>query len=123
MGGSRSDSVDLEKGAAGELDDEDASSSDKDALIATGMSLAGLLLVLDVPILVSYGLWAALAVAIVLATVVVFVTWCVLHSGHYVDEDVDLQEGGHSTAEAEGRFFNDATYLVIYTAVIPLAIF
>ncbi|CAM0908358.1 unnamed protein product [Alopecurus aequalis] len=124
--GSRSGSVDLEKGAVFELDQDDA--SDKDALITTGISLAGLLLVIDVPVLVCYGPWAALAAAIVFAIVVLFVTWCVLQSGHYRDE---LQGGDAAPtppplAAQETRpfdVFRDAPQLLMLPALIPVMLF
>ena len=81
MGGSRSDSVDLEQGAV-ELDDEAAARRKKDLQFETGMCLAGFMLVLTVPTLVCYGPWAALAVAIAYAAEVVFVTWCVFRCCH-----------------------------------------
>ena len=125
MGGSStSDSVDLEKGVAVELDEDAA--SDRDALTRTGTSLACLLLMIDVPVLVFCGPWAALAAAIVFVAVVLVITWCVLESGRYY-RDEELQGSGDSLdaapAPAERRSSDvvcDA--LLILPALIPIAL-
>jgi lysozyme family protein len=80
MGESRSVAfVDLEKVA---VEAEEATAANEDALMV-GISLGGLLLVVDFTILVCSSQPAALAAAIVFAAVVFLVTWYVRRTGPY----------------------------------------
>jgi hypothetical protein len=110
MGESRA-FVDLEKGAVEAK--EAAAAANEDALLV-GISLGGLLLVVDVMILVCSGQPAALVAAIVFAAVVFLVMWYVRRTGPYRDEDIDrIDEALAPPQAAAGNMPHDTNLFIL----------
>ncbi|XP_044441943.1 uncharacterized protein [Triticum aestivum] len=135
MGESRSAVVDLEK-ATFDLEQGAAVERDykEEAARRTGMFLGGFLLLLDVIILVSSGLWAGFAAAILFAAVILFVVSIVRRAGPWPDEDdddvrrevVDIKAAPAPPAEIESRSFDllrDAPHTFILPTLLPLILY
>jgi hypothetical protein len=110
MGESRSVAfVDLEKDV---VETEEAATANEDALMV-GISLGGLLLVVDFTILMCSGQPAAMAAAIVFAAVVLLVMWYVRRTGPYRDEDVDrIYEAPAPPQAAAGNMLHDPNLFI-----------
>ena len=98
------------------------------------MFLGGFLLLLDVIILVSSGLWAGFAAAILFAAVILFVVSIVRRAGPWPDEDdddvrrevVDIKAAPAPPAEIESRSFDllrDAPHTFILPTLLPLILY
>ena len=97
------------------------------------MFLGGFLLLLDVIILVSSGLWAGFAAAILFAAVILFVVSIVRRAGPWPDEDdndvrrqVDIKAAPAPPAEIEPRSFDllsEAPHTFILPTLLPLILY